>query len=259
MKYATSLVTFVDILGFRDIVSRKSADEIATILRRLISTAKPFGFNARPEDVSFVNFSDNIVRVSALPDNPRYEDIIPPLFIEAADLASAQALLAQRGVFVRGGICMGDIILSENMLYGPGLVKAYELESKVAQAPRIIIDPDLIAQFDLDSELFEADFDEGMPEEFEIQWFVSRDSDGLYFIDYLRGVCTEADDAEGAAGVIDLFTNHRRCVVQASREAPPQAKAKYDWLRDYHNGSLSVIRTAFLEHFGRRREEFLCP
>jgi hypothetical protein len=154
---------------------------------------------------------------------------------------------------------MGKIVLDGTMLYGPGLVRAYELESRVAQAPRIIIDPDLVARFKLDSELFEADFDEGMPEEFQIQWFISRDSDGLFFIDYLRGVCSEADDAEDAAGVLRLFDNHKRNVVRASGAAPPQAKAKYDWLREYHNGSLSVLGEPVLQHFHRRREEFACP
>jgi hypothetical protein len=108
MEYANALVTFVDILGFREIVSKRTAGEIAYILSWLIRTAKPFGFNARPGDVSFVNFSDNVVRISALPKRPRYRDIVPRLWIEASDLAGAQALLSQRGGVHSGWYMHGE-------------------------------------------------------------------------------------------------------------------------------------------------------
>ena len=49
------------------------------------------------------------------------------------------------GVLIRGGMCIGEMLVAdEGIVFGPGLVKAYDLESKYAVHPRIVIDRDLI-------------------------------------------------------------------------------------------------------------------
>lgn len=51
-----------------------------------------------------------------------------------------QSLLLQYGLLLRGGIAVGKLYHDGEIVYGPGLVKAYELESKLAIYPRIIMD-----------------------------------------------------------------------------------------------------------------------
>src|SRR5699024_482009 len=42
-------------------------------------------------------------------------------------------------IFVRGSICKGPLYWGENFILGSGLVTAYEMESKIAIYPRIIV------------------------------------------------------------------------------------------------------------------------
>ncbi|WIV13644.1 hypothetical protein [Proteiniborus sp. MB09-C3] len=52
-----------------------------------------------------------------------------------------QTLLSQYGLLLRGGIAVGKLYHDSEVVYGPGLVKAYELEDKVSIYPRTIMNP----------------------------------------------------------------------------------------------------------------------
>ena len=55
--------------------------------------------------------------------------------------ALEQSLLSQYGLLLRGGIAVGKPYQDNEVVYGPGLVKAYALESKYAVYPRVIMLP----------------------------------------------------------------------------------------------------------------------
>lgn len=42
---------------------------------------------------------------------------------------------------------MAQICADNRQIYGPALIRAYELEKDCAIYPRVIVDPDLLAQF----------------------------------------------------------------------------------------------------------------
>lgn len=44
------------------------------------------------------------------------------------------------GWLVRGGITIGDFYIDDMFVWGAALVKAYELEEKIAVYPRVILD-----------------------------------------------------------------------------------------------------------------------
>jgi hypothetical protein len=72
---------------------------------------------------------------------------------------------ACNGFLVRGGVTIGDLIHDSECVFGPGLNRAYELESTVANLPRVVIDSSIIG-------------------EFELPFFVEKDGDlDLLFID----------------------------------------------------------------------------
>jgi hypothetical protein len=41
---------------------------------------------------------------------------------------------------LRGGVAEGDIIHDEEGVFGPALIRAYELESRIAMFPRVVVD-----------------------------------------------------------------------------------------------------------------------
>ena len=44
----------------------------------------------------------------------------------------------------RGGVAIGDIYHDDEAVFGPGLVRAYDIESNVAKFPRIVVDHEVL-------------------------------------------------------------------------------------------------------------------
>src|SRR5438876_10132066 len=55
-----------------------------------------------------------------------------------------QLMTASMHFLLRGGITVGDICHDDEVVFGPGLNRAYELESKVAVVPRIVVDEEVL-------------------------------------------------------------------------------------------------------------------
>lgn len=47
--------------------------------------------------------------------------------------------MALQGFFIRGGLSVGTLFVDDNCVYGEALIDAYELESKVAVNPIVIL------------------------------------------------------------------------------------------------------------------------
>jgi hypothetical protein len=58
-----------------------------------------------------------------------------------AQVATTQLFAAALGFWIRGGITIGELVHNNDVVFGPALNRAHELESKVAEYPRIIFDP----------------------------------------------------------------------------------------------------------------------
>jgi hypothetical protein len=57
-------------------------------------------------------------------------------------LAVIQFMIAGMGFLLRGGVTIGQIVHEKDVVFGPALNRAYEIESTVAVMPRIVIDTD---------------------------------------------------------------------------------------------------------------------
>ncbi|QWH20717.1 hypothetical protein EXW62_27335 (plasmid) [Bacillus mycoides] len=86
-------------------------------------------------------FSDSII--ISYPINCMYDLLLETLSISGAILSS--------GYLVRGGITYGKLYHDERIVFGPAMNKAYDLESKVADVPRIILDTDYLKTADAHS------------------------------------------------------------------------------------------------------------
>jgi hypothetical protein len=199
IAYRPSIVTFIDVLGFRSIVGRKSANEIYQIVKRVQRHAgstdedvvREFGLVDEANWTRCVFFSDSIVRVR--PFDGEYRD--GSLFHEIIDLVHAQAELAHQGIFIRGGLTVGEIHQSNDVIFGPAMVRAYDLESSFANYPRIVIDPDVFKALRSDQRLHAEHHDVAQEMKY-IKGLVRKGDDGLYFIDYLGAFRNEMDDYE---------------------------------------------------------------
>lgn len=163
IKYSEQVVAFVDILGFSSLI--EAIEEDAKLHKRLhwaLTHIRSYKKTSQKEntahsDLGISVFSDCIV-VTGQEDN--YHGVIWAV-------GWLQAQLLGAGILTRGGISFGKVFHSDEILYGKGMLNAYQIESSAAVYPRIVIDPDLAIR---------------LPEKYK-SIFLAMDSDGLFFID----------------------------------------------------------------------------
>jgi hypothetical protein len=156
------------------------------------------------------------------------------VFYILIDLVHLQLELLLRGILFRGGLVVGDVYHKDNIVFGPGMNEAYELESKYAKSPRIILTKKTI------DEGFSHNPEQNTPE-MELEHILStvrKDSDGYYFIDYLKQ--SEEFDFEYDYYVMlnktknffekELLDNKDKNIIE-----------KYLWLKQYYNLIVSDI------------------
>ena len=87
-----------------------------------------------------------------------------------------------KGYLFRGGITVGDIVHDDECVFGPGLVRAYELESKVAQYPRFVLDRGVAEQLGKIGDLAVLEDDVLFLDPFRVQ-----------FMDYMKAQHVQVD------------------------------------------------------------------
>lgn len=152
-------------------------------------------------------FSDLLVMATPA-DGP---EVLAGLIEQGARL---QLNLAQKGFFMRGGFAVGLFHDMKDIVFGPALVEAYELERAHAVNPRVVLSEhaaDCLRDYDAP---------------------LLTDQDGRAFIDYL------APAFDNAAIDIDaLLRRHRNAIAKnlESHRGDSRLWNKYRWTADYHN------------------------
>jgi hypothetical protein len=244
--YELSLVSYFDILGMKDLL-RRAADD-ANVIGGVLETFKSYSEPDEPStdtwEWKFVNFSDLVVRSVPISSesNKRYR--LGLVFHETSALARIQANLASRKVLVRGGITIGNIAINHGLVFGPALASAYELESKQARFPRLIIDDVVLSEMKENSLLRANTYENEMS---YVGQIVKRDTDDVLFVDYLGYMLTSSDDKREH---FEFLAGHKLLVVEQlaeiacldhSSEVYKSRLDKARWLSDYHNSHIRAL------------------
>ena len=156
-RFEDRVVAFVDILGFRNIVEGMANDPKSfELIRDVLKT-----IHRQERKIS----SDRLALERASRQRkPRVVSLLPPsrtemtafsdCYVISDKVASGwkvlvvvQAIavsLLYRGILLRGGIVRGKAYHSGSVLFGPGVISAYELEDKAAAYPRIVVEDHLL-------------------------------------------------------------------------------------------------------------------
>lgn len=246
-------VAFIDILGFKKYVldNIDSPENPYKMIEDIQSTAHDF---AETIDLDTVAFSDSIVfnskKIEEKPNVKSYSflSVINALQLAMLVIPELQCLP------LRGGITVGDYYVNDekNIFYGEAFVRAYELESKIANYPRIVIDP---KGFDLNPrKMIEANqlydkiinSDEKFKKIFSTHSFesektlrlypVAYDFDGVLFCNYLYSQ-RRIGDRTWAANTNSVLTEHKLFIQRKTKESDNNLKLmqKYSWMKNYHN------------------------
>ncbi|MEL7683166.1 hypothetical protein AAG594_02425 [Citromicrobium bathyomarinum] len=233
--YRDSVVSFVDVLGFRSLLQEKSdPNEISDIIQKVRGSLHPDDDDrlltkggdrkfSRPYGFSL---SDAVVRIR--PYDTTHRD--GALFYEILDLMHAQASMVWEGILLRGAITVGKAYShkTNDMAFGPAVVEAYEWESSRSVFPRIVVTDRAIDAYHNDPRL------KGDSEISETLKLLKRGDDGSYFIDYIRGMMGEFDEFES---YLELLNRHKDLIEKGLSTSQPGTtiRQKYRWLAIYHN------------------------
>lgn len=229
VSYRRHLVTYIDVLGFRELIEKKSAGYISKIIRRLKEETLPIRMFMHEGEYQI--FSDLVVHTLRI-DSPNSKKLdIALVRVQIAKIAYAQAKLIGDGIIVRGALTMGEIVKSYNVLYGPALIRAYDLEREYARAPRIVVDPQLLRMLRLNPSESTSSSKTNAPVRID---GLRRDDSGLQFIDYL-GSMKSLFFQPGRYKRLLLM--HKRLVEMGLKTHRDNIGilSKYTWLRYYHN------------------------
>ncbi|CAG2145553.1 hypothetical protein [Cupriavidus plantarum] len=143
--------------------------------------------------------------------------------------------LAENGFLVRGGLTVGRLYHSDRHVVGPAMNEAYRIESQVAKYPRIVIDPKVL-------EVAKRARREGHTPEEEATYaksFMTKDSDGEYFFDYVSWNSVVAI----SGGESDVYGSYlgalSKLIRDGLRHDNPYVQEKYLWL---HKLYVTAIR-----------------
>jgi hypothetical protein len=160
-SYERRVVAFYDVLGWRAQITEAGVDpaklkvlrqEILGVTRITQLSAEDF----KEADIRSSSFSDNIVVSVPVSQIGLYRLL--------GSIGCFVLGAARNGFMIRGGVTIGNLIHDAECVFGPGLNRAYELESTVAKLPRVVLDEVILKDFD------------------KLPFFVQKE-DGVLFID----------------------------------------------------------------------------
>src|SRR3954451_22751564 len=143
----TSIVAFIDILGFSEIAtSRTSVEDSQRILDKIVAAIDDSRGFVRQSFTGSQSTDTNRWVTKFFSDNLAFG--YP--FDESADRASTASFIIQsaqryqlkmtmNGFFVRGALTQGPVCLTEDIIFGSALIKCYLLESKASIVPRVVL------------------------------------------------------------------------------------------------------------------------
>jgi len=240
----TSIVTFLDILGYRNYV--KDADGPLNDKLALLKQTVEKGYKYVRDDIfpkqsdsqrfwETKTFSDNISIFYPLRNGQIFapghdtcsDNIVLALFHVTSLLASLQMeMIRSGGFFVRGSIAVGEAYVDDNFIFSDGLIEAYESENKDAIDPRIIFSKSAAESIDKYIE------NGSNGDRFDYLYGITKDADGLYYVDYLKHLEDESEFSKD--NFLDIHKEYLTKKINDFKN-DPKCLRKYLWSVNYHN------------------------
>jgi hypothetical protein len=150
----TRIVAFIDILGFSKMIEDYDSNPTSTLLQDLNEvfsksineTFNQFKLKSKDSNLEYKLFSDNLC--VSIPFYDSEADFFTQFQVIIHLVRAYQALMMQKGYFVRGAITIGSYYSNQNMIFSNGLVRAYNMEHKEVIYPRVMLDDKIVKRLE---------------------------------------------------------------------------------------------------------------
>lgn len=209
-SYEERYVAFIDILGFRNVIARTTKEpRVVEDVRAAMNGISARAIKSRSAGMQATSFSDNIVL-----SVPVSSDALTTLF-ETIDAFSTDLLT--KNMLFRGAVVRGQLIHDENVVFGPALVHAYQLETNTAFHPRIMLH-EIVYN---DCEQYAHDGSSAC------RTFVAIDAYDVAYISPFAGIA-DAPEPEAVASLVRLLGIITAGLAGSAGQ--PAISEKYKWL-----------------------------
>jgi hypothetical protein len=247
MKYEQRIVAFIDILGFKSLLSEttdnKGIDNEKAInavisayeaIRDIWDLDKKSDYlDTESSDSKKVSIFSDCLVVSFEVNQPSQ------VFYTLLEIKWLIMRLISRKILCRGAVSVGKFIHTDHYLFGPALVEAYTLESKAAMYPRVILDHTVI-EAGAQNSIMDHDSSEELR---YVRSLLEQDSDGMYYIDYFFKAQSELDDPEYdfPEYINNLGAIIRKGLMGSSHHSKADIRVKYSWMRERYNQMVEQV------------------
>ena len=254
------LVAFIDLLGFKSALMGADAARqkaILDALREVAEQNRDFEMNVKEHSdrhqtitisPSITSFSDNVL-ISY--DLEKLEQGGGP-WLALMGIRHMATALAHRAwgfnCLVRGGVTIGNLYHKGRVAFGPGLVKAYELESEVAFYPRVIVTPAVVQR------IVGVAMADGKSTDDRSMFL---DTDGYWCLDYMTGYLEylgNEDDEKSCVARRVWALNRRHEFLKTAHALADAGKGgaaqRWFWAADRFEKSMLSVNAVRFNHDG---------
>ena len=216
-KFDNYIIAYIDFLGIKEKMNNDSSFESLQILKFLLSgTQRTANYIS---DINSINefdikiFSDNVVLAQKVNEEKLSTQIISIINLVSSIQFCA---LLQFDFWLRGGITIGELYIDNSVVWGTGLVDAYNIENSLANYPRVILSNKVVKKYE-----------ECKRKELNLYVMIKKDFDGLWFVDFIIA----APNLKLIPAIFDILSEN----VVLYANASDRVKQKINWVINYFN------------------------
>jgi hypothetical protein len=254
-----TLVAYLDIMGYREIINNKpphefyciidrsfkdmqfikdslcnneaKGDSPATTNEKVIELFKSLGFKILSDTIIIYYNLDDIEKIDKDHYTKLHDEFHATTIFFSMVATFVLNFISISGYLLRGGICLGKFytnnlatgVLNGDFIFSEAFVRGYELE-QMANHPRILVDEHLYNSWE--SRIDKARYNDMFKAK------INRDRDGKLYLDYFEFVRTVA--VSGKKALFGEITKQINNMLVAKQDNKRIWK-KWHWFKEYHN------------------------
>ncbi len=235
-EYKKSIVAFIDILGFKSKIKEIKNEADFYDIAKLLYTLKKEADVRNKDQELFQDFTFLAVSDSLIITVPYTSPIATFGVIQMIRYIQYTLLATEFRTIVRGYITIGDVYHKDGLLFGPGYSEAYEYESKIGYAPRVVLSPNIIngakskIEKIVDPSKVETIFD-----------YIKKDpNDDQYYIDYLKPYGNSVEKYLPLHKQLEEMRTIKSFINERISNFKDEVgiRQKYEWILNYHKEAL---------------------